>query len=324
MRDESRGRILLFAAAVMAAAGGFAFSPIPKDSAKALGVTRGKPFSSGVVFVDGKYVEPPYVVERWGTGIRINKIPVTGQLISWNEFLKTQDGVKIEKKVVMPAAPESESEPPKEVESEPPKETESEPPKEAESEPEKEPDQPKQAATASDVDVSSLDELFGDSPTPEKPKPSEEPKRPSPPPKASPAEEPDRPKTPPVAPKTVTTYTLSGEFRRNAASRALLKRINASRTEIDKTLRAGGFICFGSKYMQVTGDKRILLLLLESLPGIQQRSESIEAFRAGVRAANLVFLNESLCDDLFRNRLDYRKLQERRELIKSERNGITF
>ena len=293
MRDESRGRFLLFAAAVMAAAGGFAFSPIPKESAKALGVTRGKPFTAGVVFVDGKYVEPPYVIERWGTGIRINKTPVTGQLISWNEFLKTQDGVKIEKKTV-DVAPEPEKEP--------------------EPEPKKEAAQPAPAA-ASSIDVSSLDELFGGSSSSGKSEQSEKPGQSA---SALAVAATGRQKAAPAAPKQVTTYTLSGEFKPNDASRALVKRINAARTKIDRTLRAGGFICFGSNYSQVTGDKRVLLELLKALPELQQRSESVEAFRAGVRSANLIFLNELLCGDLFRNRLDYRKLKERRERIDSD------
>ena len=59
MRDESRGRFLLFVAAVVVATGAFAFQPVPTESAKALGVTRGKPFSAGLVFVNGKYIEPP-------------------------------------------------------------------------------------------------------------------------------------------------------------------------------------------------------------------------------------------------------------------------
>ena len=61
----------------LAAATAFAFQPIPKESAKALGMTRGKPFVAGVVFINGKFIDPPYTVERWGTGIRINQTPVS-------------------------------------------------------------------------------------------------------------------------------------------------------------------------------------------------------------------------------------------------------
>ena len=268
-------RVLVFLVA-MAAGGAFAFQPIPKESAKALRVTRGKPFSAGAVFVNGKYIEPPYVVERWGTGIRINQIPVTGQVVDWNEFLKTQDGVKTVKK---------ETAQPKE------------------SAPTAQPAPVAAPSEAPAVDASSLDDLFDDDPKPAKPVSA---------PRAS------RPAAAPTVPRTVTTYTLSGEFKPNDSSKALLGRINSARTEIDRILRTGGFVCFGDSYSRVSGDKRTLMAMLEKLPELEQRSESIDAFRAGVRSAGLIYLNEVLCEDLFRNRIDYRKLKERRERIKSD------
>lgn len=127
-----------------------AFPAIPKESAKALGVTRGRPFSEGIVFVNGKYLPPPYVVERWGTGIRINKIPVTGQIISWNEFLKTQKNVKVVEPE--PAADDHDA-----AEPAPPKEK---PLKEKESEPAPPPPPAGDDAGESDGGSSSLDDLF--------------------------------------------------------------------------------------------------------------------------------------------------------------------
>ena len=251
----------------MAATGAFAFQPVPKEGAKALGVTRGKPFSSGMVFINGKYIEPPYVVERWGTGLRINSIPVTGQVVDWNEFLKTQDGVKTEKKEVAQTVPAA---------------------------------TPSEAPT---VDASSLDDLFDDDPKPSK---------------SVQGSSASRSVAASAAPKSVTTYSLSGVFKPNDASKALLGRINSSRTEIDRLLRSGGFVCFGDSYSRVTGDKRTLMAMLERLPELEQRSESLDAFRAGVRSAGLIYLNEVLCEDLFRNRIDYRRLKERREKIKSD------
>lgn len=245
-----------------------AFQPIPKESGKALGVTRGKPFSSGAVFINGKYIEPPYVVERWGTGIRINKEQVTGQVVDWNEFLKTQSDVRVEKK-------------------------------EAESAPA----QPAAAVSAAD-EMSSLDDLFDDDPKPKKKTPASKSF-------AMPAA--------PKPPKPVVTYVLEGEFKPNDDTKALLMRVNAARTEIDKTLRAGGFVCFGDSYSQVQGDKRTFMEMLEKLPELQQRSPNEQSFHAGIRAAKLVYLNEVLCQDLYRNRMDYRKLKERREKIKSSR-----
>lgn len=276
MKNKRKRFFFILTLAGLAALTGEAFQSIPKESAKALGVTRGKPFSSGMVFINGKYVEPPYVVERWGTGIRINSIPVTGQVIDWTEFLKTQPGVKVEKSETA-VAPAKEPKPIPASAPEP----------------------------SADVSASSLDDLFDDDPKPVKPAKVE-------------------PKAVVAAPvvskpaKTVVTYVLSGKFKHNDDSTALLKRINANRTEIDRTLRSGGFICFGDSYSQVQGDRRTLLELLEVLPELQQRSPDVQVFCVRIREAKLVYLNEVLRWDLFRNRMDYRKLMERREKLKSD------
>lgn len=78
-----------------------AFTPAPKEAVKALKITKGKPFSSGVVFINGKFIEPPYVVERYGNVLRINKIQITNAIFEWSEFLKTQDSSVITKTEVV-------------------------------------------------------------------------------------------------------------------------------------------------------------------------------------------------------------------------------
>ena len=264
-------RAALAAAAVFAACAANAFEEVPKASAKALGVTRGRAFSSGVVFINGKYIDPPYVVERWGTGIRINSQPVTGQVIDWTEFVKTQgSSVKVTQK---PAAA-------------PP------PP----------PPTPEPAVSDSDA----LDDLFDDDPKPRRGASQKT---------TTPSFRPAQPK--PKAP--AATYTLEGPFVKNDASKALVKRINNVRTEIDTILRKGGFIFFGDEYSRVTGDARTADTMLESLPELMQRSHDVHEFRSGVRAAHMVYLNEILSGQLFRNRVDYRRLKDRRQKIKSER-----
>ena len=67
----------------------------PAASVRALKVTRGKPIKTGVVFIDGEFIKPPYVVERYGTVIRVNNKQATNQLLPWEEFLKTQAGAKV-------------------------------------------------------------------------------------------------------------------------------------------------------------------------------------------------------------------------------------
>ena len=251
-------RAFLVLAGLLGALSAGAFPEIPRESSKALGVTRGNRFSDGLVFVHGKFVAPPYRVERWGTGIRINRVPVTGQVIDWSEFLKTQPGYR-------PAAPSASVAPAA----------------------------PTSAAPADDYDDASLDDLFDDNPPPKKKAPATAPSAPLP--------------------------ALAGPFVKNDAAKALVKRVNAARAEIDRTLRAGGFICFGDGYSRVVGDARAAARLLDVLPEIQMKSETAAAFRAAVRAAKLDFLHELVCDDLFRNRIDYRRLLEHREKLRKER-----
>ena len=254
----------------LAAATAFAFQPIPKESAKALGMTRGKPFVAGVVFINGKFIDPPYTVERWGTGIRINQTPVTGQVVDWSEFLKTQDGVKVEKKTVESGAASVAVE---------------------------------AVAPALKDSADALDALFDDDPEPAVSKPVRSTRPPA--------------VARPAAPRTEVSYSMEGSFVPNEASRALLKRINDARTEIDRFLRTGGFICFGNNYSRVTGDKRTLVKMMAALPDLLQKSTTVEEFSAGVRSAGLVYLNEVLCEDLFRNRADYPKLRRRNARIQS-------
>lgn len=261
-----------------------AFQPVPKESGKALGVTRGKPFSKGHVFVDGKYVPPPYVVERWGTGLRINSIPVTDQVVPWDEFVRTQVGATASTQTVEVVSvrfvtetigPAPEAEPAK-------------------------------------GEDDGLDELFGDDyDSPDAKAKEKERKKEKPKTVTKRIEE--------KVPKTVVTYSLTGDFVPNDASKALLGRINKARTEIDRILRADGFACFGGRYAQVTGDRRAAQAFLKVVTELQLHSESAAAFYAGARSANLVCLTKTLCEDLFRNRLDCRKIRERQEKLDSDR-----
>ncbi len=117
---KNRIRIVVLAAAMAAAclvhaveimSSKHSFEAVPKQALVELKATVGKPFSAGLVFIDGKFIQPPYKIERYGTAFRINGRQVTNQVIPWDEFLKTQSGVRIDK-VEVPAsadaAPEAE------------------------------------------------------------------------------------------------------------------------------------------------------------------------------------------------------------------------
>lgn len=269
---------MLAVMAIAIAGSAFAFDEIPKASAKALGVTRGKPFDSGLVFINGKYIAPPYVVERWGTGLRINGIQATGQLVDWNDFLKTQDGVKVTRTetapVVMPSA----------------------------------------VADEKDVDdeSSSLDDLFDDDPKPKR--------------KLAPKQRRAQIRKPSVT----AVYSFDGDFVANETTKIYVKKMNAARSKLDSTLRMGSFVFFGDRYARVSGGDRMAMDLIGKLPELMRDCQSSADLASRVRGANIAYLTEVMCEDLYRNRIDYRSLQERRVKMKKEHdfkkmlNGSAF
>ena len=61
------------------------FKRQPAEAATALKRVIGKPISTGYVFIDGKYIPPPYKVERNGLVIRVNNMQVTNPVVPWAE-----------------------------------------------------------------------------------------------------------------------------------------------------------------------------------------------------------------------------------------------
>ena len=283
---------IVFVVVAMMATAVMAFQPIPKASARALGVTRGKLFSKGLVFINGKYLPPPYVVERWGTGIRINSTPVTGQIVDWNEFLKTQPGVK-----TVTTEPESAAV------------SES-----AESEAEAEATSETQPVEAAAADVNSLDDLFEDDSDENDVKKKPAVARSTPKPKVV--------HKPAPKPRATVSYVLEGDFVPNEETKALVKRINQMRTDVDRTLRSGGFLCFGDKYPNLSGDSRLLKKLLSKLPELQQQATDEADFVSSAYAANIVYLNETLLRELYKNRIDYLQLKRLRAKLNDNLDAL--
>ena len=78
------------------------FEEVPAGANKALKAVKGKPIRTGMVFVNGHYVKPPYVLMRSGTALFANsRTQITGQVVPWKAFLATQGGASAPK----PAAP---------------------------------------------------------------------------------------------------------------------------------------------------------------------------------------------------------------------------
>lgn len=257
------------------------FGPVPKQALVALKATVGKPFSSGLVFIDGKFIPPPYKVERFGTAFRINGNQVTRQVIPWDEFLKTQPGVRIEQVEIAPSAP-----------------AESAAPETAAAEAAEPADD--------DSDISDdFDDLFDDNPKPKK--------------KKAPARAAKKPAPQPSAPTVATKVVFDGTFRPNTKTKSMVARLNKIRTDMEVLLRKGGTCFFGTRYSTVTADRAPTDMFLLAVPQAMRENSDYEDFASAVRAKGIVFLPESVLRDLFRNRLDYIKLQERARAVKEER-----
>ena len=258
---------LVVSAPGSAAKRGTAFATVPRQALVELKATVGKPFSSGLVFVNGKFLDPPYKVERYGTALRINGVQVTNEIIPWTEFLKTQPGARIEKVDPPPAAaaPVAESAPPAE-------------------EPE--------VAVSSDSSDDDIDDLFDDDPKPKKKV------------AAKPAAVKRQPKAAPP-PQPTTIVVLDGEFKPNDKTKAMVARINKERTRIETVLRKGGCYFFGTRYATISVDRMPAEMFLAAIPGVMKSNTAFEPFSSSARAKGITFLSEAVLRDLFRNRLDY-------------------
>jgi len=92
-------------ATMVAGASAPAFENVPDAANKALKGSRGRPVRKGMVFVNGHYLPPPYVVARYGTAIYVNNVQVTDQIVSWKMFLATQPGGMASAPAHAPAVP---------------------------------------------------------------------------------------------------------------------------------------------------------------------------------------------------------------------------
>ena len=255
-----------------------AFAAVPKQALVELKATVGKPFSAGLVFVNGKFLDPPYKVERYGTALRINGVQVTNEIIPWTEFLKTQPGVRVEKVEPPPAA--------------------------AAPAPVQETASAVEETATSDSSIDDIDDLFDDDPKPKKKV------------AAKPAAVKRQPKAAP--PQPTTTVVLDGEFVPNDKTKAMVARINKERTRVETVLRKGGCYFFGTRYTPISVDRMPAEMFLSSIPGVMKSNTAFEPFSSAARAKGITFLSEAVLRDLFRNRLDYIRLIAREKAIKEE------
>ena len=92
---KMKGVVVGVISALVLAAGAAApqFEDVPSGANKYLKAVRGQSIRTGMVFVNGHYLKPPYVLMRSGTALFLNHgIQITGQIVPWRSFLATQSG----------------------------------------------------------------------------------------------------------------------------------------------------------------------------------------------------------------------------------------
>jgi len=337
---------------VLSAQVALAGEKVPAEISRALGTNRGKAVSSGLVFIDGKYLRPPYRVSRVGNQIQINDRPVTGQLVPWEKFLETQPPSKV--KVIEVADPAGSAAPAAKPDSDdggaptaksvptavrrvlvpafvgaaetdlddfkpgevPEKMKLSDVP------PDSEADKARQKRAEAEKADESEDESAPATSAAADTAASDDPVDP-----ASPEGEAAAKKAAErqAAAKTRKVGTLVGAFEENARSRKLLKPIDAYRAKLEATLRRGGYLFFGtaSKSYVVgrTSEAMAAKELLKKLPELMRDAESSEALCDSTRSAGLMsYITYAIAQDLYRNKTDYYALiQRRRELAEDEK-----
>ena len=296
-------RMILALAVVLGTAAFAAAAPqfpkYPAQAVKYLKGEQGKPVKTGMVFVNGHFIPPPYSVARVGTVIKINGAQVTGQVVAWNSFLSTQPESVVDKRTVVPgegggAAPAG--------------------------------DGAKKTGEADDlfddfsgiapsfpIDIAmpgtdALDDLFGDDDDEDEPAPKKQ---------TSPARKPAAaPKPKPAKPAPV--YTLKGEFEMNSAAQQMLAKVKAVRTEIDKTLREGGMCFFSPLHPRKVFGARMANEFIGVAPEILRDASSAAQIEAKLKAKNIYYIEPVMCRLLYANRADYLALQNyRSELQKA-------
>lgn len=277
------------------------FEKVPRDALVALQEARGKPFIAGAVFVNGKYLPPPYVVSRYGTAIVINGCQVTGQVIPWSRFLGARPAA---------AAPEAASDAAPAADKSAPQEKFEEakslddlfsdgPADSGGSSPAAPAAAPVAAAADSEDLDSTIDDLFGDETDKPKPKPR---------PAVAKARAP-RPAVPAGPPP---------KYVPSARTRQLQETIDMQRTQTDRSLRSGHFYFFSPRYASVGGNLRILGSLMEKLPDAMKDAASAEDLYARMRRAGLGFVSMELCTDLYANKRTFPSLYELRTRVRED------
>lgn len=252
---------------------------VPEEFVEALGTTVGTPQNSGFVFIEGRYLAPPYTVSRKGNGIFINRIQVE-QPFGWTADTLTPATIASPKK---PAEDTKKKEPEKTS-------TFSDDP-----EPEETVPVTNELIAAEEKPVTppagnTLDTLFEEG----APKVNPEDKK----------EVPSEKKAMPL----ILSQKQKDELR---------QKLDSIRQRYEVGLAHGEIFLFNYKYGSLNGTYGTAKTLFSVLPEAVRYSQSPQDLMGRLNQGGVNFLDINACTDLYRNRLNFMVLSDRRQDIET-------
>lgn len=252
---------------------------VPIEATEALGTTVGSPQSNGFVFIEGRYIPPPYTVSRKGNAIFINRIQVE-QPVVWTAESLTPSAVPPPKKTEEPKKSETDRLSPFADASAPEAAVVSTNELAA---PDEKPAESQAGKT--------LDSLF-DEPVTNRP-PTEEKKDVSAEKKAVPV---------------VLTQKQKDELR---------QKLDMMRSRFELGLAQGEIFFFNYKHSRVNGTYGTAKALFAVLPEALRYALSPQDLMAKLNQGGVYFLDINACTDLYRNKLNFMALSDRRRAIEA-------
>lgn len=297
-----QGRLMVFFFGVAACLRASMLPEVPEEAALELGTTSGTPQLNGFVFIEGRYVPPPYTVARKGNGIFVNRIQVS-QPIPWS---------RVEGGGAEPAPPSPPTPPPSPQA--PPADGETD--GDAVVDPVEEPDgadaapvpvpvpvpvaTPRPVRAPAPARAPSIDDLFADD--------DEEEEAKTPPARqVAPAVQ-VAPRKPVKPVETAPLPPISKERLKDGLDKLRLRYETAlSRKEI---------FFFSARHTLISGNSGVARTLIGVLPTALRAATSPDDLLARLQAGGVYFLDLETARMLYRNKLMFPQLQARLDKIK--------
>ena len=261
---------------------------VPAEAVAELGSTFGTPQMNGFVFIEGRYVPPPYTVTRKGNGLFINRIQFE-QPVAWS-FFDTSDAAaggaaapkkavdadgdfqEVGKAAVKPAAPDV------------------------------------QSAAEKPKTVKSIDDLFADDKdaAPAAKQPVADAGEPAPLAAAPAATQ------PPATLQPMAKRFPEDIKRQKEELRATLENL---RKGYEQALSRGEVFFFGQRNCRLNGNYGTARTLMGVLPNALRQSQTPQDLLQRLNQGDIYFVDLGICTALFKNKNTFPLLEERLQKI---------